>query len=120
MRKKLLVIEDDPDILELLKIVFRDTGYDVIFSDTELGTDYIRVLHPDLILLDVRLKGSPRSGIQICKDLKSDPKTEKLPVILCSGEYNLPDIAKNCNADMYLAKPYDTIDLMFQVNKYLS
>ena len=120
MKKKLLVIEDDPDLLELLKIVFRDSGYDVIFSHAELETDYIHVLHPDLILLDVRLKESSRSGSQICRELKSDPKTEKVPVILCSGEYNLPDIAKNCNADMYLAKPYDTIDLLFQVNKYLS
>lgn len=120
MGKKILVIEDDPDLLELLKIVFRDTGYDVIFSSLELETDYIHILHPDLILLDVRLKGSLRSGSQICQELKSNPKTDKLQVILCSGEYNLPEIARECNADMYLAKPYDTLNLLAQINKHLS
>ncbi|TDE17281.1 response regulator [Dyadobacter psychrotolerans] len=120
MKKKLLIIEDDSDIIELLKIVFRDSGHDVIFSQFDLGDDYIHVLHPDLILLDVRLKGSSRSGSQICTELKSNPETARLPVILCSGEYNIADIARSCNADTYLAKPYNIINLLFQVNKFLS
>ncbi|MCE6992968.1 two-component system response regulator [Dyadobacter sp. CY323] len=120
MRKKILIIEDDPDILELLRIVFRDSGYDVIFSPVELDTGYIQVLHPDLILLDVRLKDSSRSGAQICSDLKSNPDTEMTPVILCSAEYDLPEIASRCHADMYLAKPYNIVSLLSQVNKYLS
>ena len=120
MSKKILIIEDDSDMLELLKIVFRDSGFDVIFSKTQLDTDYIQVIHPDLILLDVRLKGSSRSGFDICKDLKANPQMGSVPVILCSGEYNLPEIAQECHADMYIQKPYDVISLMLQVNKYLS
>jgi len=120
MRKRILIIEDEPDMLELLKIVFRDSGYDVIFSETGLDTDYIQVLHPDLILLDVRLKGSSRSGFDICKDLKTNPETVMVPVILCSGEYNLPEIARECRADMYIPKPYNILSLLFQVNKFLS
>ncbi|OJV19782.1 MAG: response regulator [Dyadobacter sp. 50-39] len=120
MKKRILIIDDDHDILELLRIAFRDSGHEVIFSRTAPDVNYISVLHPDLILLDVRINGFPRKGAEICKELKADSKTEKLPVILCSGEYNLRKIAAECNADMYLAKPYDMISLLSQVNTYLS
>ncbi|KAA6439775.1 response regulator [Dyadobacter flavalbus] len=119
MKKRILIIEDDQDILELLKIVFRDSGHEAIFSQTALDKDHISVLHPDLILLDVRIKGAAK-GAELCKELKADPKNEKLPIVLCSGEYNLPKIARECNADMYLTKPYDMMVLLFQVNRYLS
>ncbi|MCF2446999.1 response regulator [Dyadobacter sp. CY345] len=118
--KRILVIDDDRDILELLKIVFRDTGHDVIFSETELGTNDIYLLHPDLILMDVRIKGASRSGADICKELKTNLKTRNFPVVLCSGEYNLPDIAKACEADRYLAKPYNLNSLLTQVNRFIS
>ncbi|SEJ40479.1 Response regulator receiver domain-containing protein [Dyadobacter koreensis] len=118
--KKILVIDDDRDILELLKIVFRDSGHEVIFSETEMGTNDIYVLHPDLILLDVRIKGSSKSGAEICRELKADTKTRNFPVVLCSGEYNLHDIARECEADVYLAKPYNLTSLLTQVNRFIS
>jgi len=118
--KRILVIDDDRDILELLKIVFRDSGHEVIFSETEMGSNDIYVLHPDLILLDVRIKGSSRSGAEICKELKADTKTRNFPVVLCSGEYNLRDIARACEADQYLAKPYDVTSLLTHVNQFIS
>jgi two-component system response regulator VicR len=120
VKKKILVIEDDEDILELLKIVFRDSGYDMIFSNIDLDTDYISVLHPDLVLLDVRIKGASRDGAQICREIKSSPLLKELPVILCSAEYNLAEIAQECEADMYISKPYDFLGLLSQVNRFLS
>jgi len=118
--KRILVIEDDEDILELLKIVFRDSGYDMIFSNIDLDTDYINILHPDLVLLDVRLKGASRNGAEICREIKASPLLNKLPVILCSAEYNLAEIAQECHADTYISKPYNFIDLLSQVNRFLS
>jgi two-component system response regulator VicR len=118
--KRILVIEDDEDILELLKIVFRDSGYDMIFSNTDMDTDYIRVLHPDLVLLDVRLKGASRDGAEICREIKASPAFNSVPVILCSGEYNLAEIARDCHADMYISKPYNFLNLLSQVNRFLS
>lgn len=120
MKKRVLVIDDDRDIVELLKIVFRDSGHEVLFSQIALDLQEINVLHPDLVLLDVRIKGFSRTGADICKELKTHPETKELPVILCSGEYNLAEIARQCMADMYLPKPYDIMGLLFQVNKYLS
>ncbi|MHA4741312.1 response regulator [Dyadobacter sp. MSC1_007] len=119
MKKRVLIIEDDHDLLELLRIVFRDSGYEVVFSPNLLDTDYINVLHPDLILLDVRIAGSSKSGVDLCKELKTHPDFEKLPIILCSGEHNLPELARKSHADMYLTKPYDLAVLLSHVNKYL-
>jgi two-component system response regulator VicR len=104
----------DNDILEQVAAILK------IPAETALDTNYISVLHPDLILLDVRINGAARKGAEICKELKADPKNEKLSIVLCSGEYNLPEIAQECHADMYLAKPYDMISLLSQVNRYLS
>ena len=120
MKKRVLVIDDDRDIVELLKIVFRDSGHEVLFSQIALDLQEINVIHPDLVLLDVRIKGFSRTGADICKELKTHPETKELPVILCSGEYNLAEIARQCKANMYLPKPYDIMGLLFQVNKYLS
>ena len=120
MAKRILIIDDDHDLLELLKIVFRDSGHEIIYSQIAPDANYINILHPDLILMDVRINGLPRKGAQLCWELKANSKTEKLPVILCSGEYNLGEIARSCNADMYLPKPYDMLSLLSQVNRYLS
>lgn len=117
--KKILIVEDDDDMLELLSIVFRDSGYDVTFSGRSLEIGTIIALQPDLIILDVRLKGSPVSGSDLCREVKSNPQTKVIPVILASGEYNLAKIAKECNADTFLAKPYDMLGLLLTVDKYL-
>jgi DNA-binding response OmpR family regulator len=118
--RKILIVEDDNDMLELLKIVFRGSAYDVVFSSIVLENDAIKTVRPDLILLDVRLKGSAKSGADICRELKASPDTQMFPVILVSGEYNLAQIARESNADMYLAKPYDMLSLLLKIEKYLA
>jgi two-component system response regulator VicR len=118
--RRILIVEDDSDMLELLSIVFRESGYDVTFSAIALDLDDIRVLRPDLVILDVRLKSPQRSGAHICKELKSSQDTQIIPVILVSGEYNLAELAKECSADMFLAKPYDMRNLLVAVERYLS
>lgn len=58
MVKRILIIEDDLDILEILDIIFLDEGYDIISHRKGLSADEIGLLHPDLLLLDVRISGS--------------------------------------------------------------
>ena len=116
---KILIVEDDADMIELLRIVFRSSGYDVTFSSMAPDVDHIIELRAELIVLDVRLKGSPISGADLCKRLKSNPNTKQIPVILASAEYNLAEIAKDCNADLFLAKPYDMLSLLLSINRFL-
>lgn len=118
--KKILIIDDDEDILEMLNIVFQDSGYEVILSRVGLEADFVSVLHPDLVLLDVRIVGSPRTGVDICKDLKANALTKDLPVILFSAEPDLHTLAVACEADSYIAKPFGIDNLLTHVRKQLS
>jgi len=115
MAKRILVIDDEEDILELLDFIFRENGFEVVLSTTGEASEHIREIQPDLVLLDVRIAGSPKSGPDICKEIKSLVETSHLPVMLLSGEPDLQIIARECGADAYLAKPFDIADLLAQV-----
>lgn len=119
MAKKILIIDDDEDILEILEIVFQDSGFEVILSRVGLDVDFISVLHPDIILLDVRIAGSQKKGTEICKDIKANHKTRHLPVFLFSAEPDLPDMAIACEADSYISKPFAIDSLVAKVSEQL-
>jgi two-component system response regulator VicR len=120
MAKRILVIDDDEDILEILNIIFQENGYDIVISSTGEAAEHIRVIQPDIVLLDVRIVGSAKSGPEICKEIKSQLETRHLPVMLVSGETDLAMIAQECGADSFMAKPFDIFELLSQVKEYLS
>jgi DNA-binding response OmpR family regulator len=102
---KILVVEDNLDIKELLDYILGDDGHETVSClDGSLLTDLDRI-EPDLILLDDKL--ATVWGSDLCIRLKTDHKTKNIPVILISAMPNLPDIARNCLADAYLEKPFD-------------
>jgi len=113
MAKRILIIEDDPDILEILDIVFQDEGYDIISSRNGMSADEIEIVHPDLVLLDVRISGFEKTGAQICEELKA--LTNSLPVLLLSAESNLNHIATQCGADGHMTKPFEIAGLVKKV-----
>src|SRR5258708_3742112 len=65
MKKRMLVIDDDEDILTILNIIFQEEDYEVVLSNTGEAANHLHVIHPDLILLDVRIIGSAKSGPEI-------------------------------------------------------
>lgn len=119
MAKRVLVIDDDEDILEILNIVFQENGYEIVLSNTGEAAEHIRVIHPDIVLLDVRIVGSVKSGPEICKEIKSQLETRHLPVMLVSAESDLAILAQECGADSYVAKPFDIFDLLSQVKEFV-
>ncbi len=120
MAKRVLVIDDDEDILEILNVIFQESGYEIVISNTGEAAEHIRIIQPDIVLLDVRIIGSAKSGPEICKEIKSQLETRHLPVMLVSGESDLAIIAQECGADSYVAKPFDIFDLLSKVEDYLS
>lgn len=119
MTKRILIIDDDKDMLEMLSIVFQNSDFEVVLSTTGMGYTQIQLLKPDLILLDVNIQGYETTGDLICKEIKEHPGTEHLPVILISGEYNLASIAEHCHADAYFSKPFDINLLKIKVTSKL-
>ena len=120
MAKRILIIEDDLDILEILDIILLDEGYEVIPISKGLSAPEIELLHPDLILLDFRIRGYDKTGAQICRELKSSATTSDTPVLLISAESNLNLIADGCGADGYVSKPFDLLSLVNKVSDMLS
>ena len=117
MPKKILVIEDDNDILDMMQYILEDEGFEVLASNKiELLTSIIKI-QPDLILLDDRMPED--SGHNLCTNIKANPETAAIPVILISSTPNLSQVAKNCTADTYLTKPFDLYELVELVNSYV-
>jgi len=120
MAKRILVIDDDEDILEILNVIFQENGYETVMANTSEAAEHIRVIQPDIVLLDVRIVGSAKSGPEICKEIKSQLETRHLPVMLVSGETDLAVLAQECGADSYIAKPFDIFYLLSHVKEFLS
>ena len=106
-REKILVVEDEEDILELIKYNLTKEGYQVTaVASGELAIDAARRVVPDLILLDIMLPGM--DGLEVCRMLKRDPVTEKIPVVMLTAKGEESDIVTGLEigADDYLPKPF--------------
>lgn len=115
-KKRIIIIEDDLNILEAMQMILEDEGYEVV-GLTNGRNLKIDGSMPDLMLLDVFLPDV--SGEEIAIRLKSEAKTRSLPIILISGNNNLREIAKRTRADGYLEKPFELTDVVRLVEKYL-
>lgn len=115
MLKKILIIEDDLDILTILNYILLREGYEVVLSADGGACAHLLEIRPDMILMDVRLKQPGENGDMICLRLKSDPETCCFPVVLLSAEDNLPAISKACGADGFLSKPFNVAALTQKV-----
>ena len=120
MSKKILIIDDDPDILEILSLLLLDNGYKVrALSCGDTVFDDIKDFQPDLILMDVMLAGM--DGRAICKSIKENHLTYFLPVILISGTHDLAQSLHLPGApNDYVAKPFDIDHLLQVVRKQLA
>ncbi|HEX3386106.1 MAG TPA: response regulator, partial [Mucilaginibacter sp.] len=103
--KTALVIDDEPELLELLHYYFSQLNYDVISFPDVVTTETVESISPDIIVLDNNL--GKKSGATLCLELKNNSKTQHIPVILISGYEGLQKIAKDSHADAHIEKPFD-------------
>jgi CheY-like chemotaxis protein len=121
MKPQVLIVDDEPDILELAKIAVESGGYSVITAISgEQALQLIPKAKPDIILLDVVLPGV--SGLEVCRRLKKDPITRFIKIILFTALGTEVDmmLEKNSKADGYIAKPFSNKNLLAMVNKLLN
>ena len=117
--KKILVVDDDPDILDALRFMLEDAGYRV--TTTEKG-EYAENLHdtngglPDVILLDVLLSG--KDGRLICRKLKSQEETKYIPIIMMSAHNNARQSVASVGADDFIAKPFEAYELLEKIARW--
>lgn len=120
MMKRILIIDDDEDILEIFNLIFQDAGYNVVISNNGETAEHVREIGPDLVILDIRITGSAKDGGQICTEIKEKFKNARLPVILISGETNISNIAAKCGADGFIEKPFDIEQLLAYIKQLLA
>jgi DNA-binding response OmpR family regulator len=116
-KNTIVVADDDPSILEAMKMILEIHNYNVItIGDGEVLAK-LAVIQPKLLFLDICMSGV--DGRDICKSLKTTDATKDIPVVMISASCDLEEVVKGTGADDYLAKPFELRDLISKVNKYL-
>lgn len=117
MSKKVLICDDDLDILEVTKIILQMKGFSV---ETRINCNHIfetvEEIKPDVILMDLWI---PEIGGEAATSLlKNSEKTKGIPIILFSANNNLEKIAQSCGANHFLSKPFDINELEAVLEKF--
>lgn len=120
MTKKILIVDDNDLIVEVMSYILANNGYEVSsLSSGEEVINEVNNIHPDLLILDAMLPGM--DGRDICKVLKMDKQTHDMPVIMCSAN---EEVAKSLNQtgapDDFLSKPFDMSTLLYKVEHQLA
>jgi DNA-binding response OmpR family regulator len=121
MVKKLLLIEDDAVSRRLMELILNKEGFQVITASNGLeGLRKARFESPDLLILDVMLPGL--DGFEVCHRLRSDPATEKMPVLILSakGQESDRNAALQVGGNAFLPKPIDRMVLLNKVAELLN
>lgn len=118
--KKILIVDDEADIIEILQFVLEAQGYECVTAmDGETGLNLAREINPDLIILDVMM---PRiNGYKISRLLKFDAKYKNIPILMVTARSQEEDklIGEETGADEYITKPFDLDEVVKIVQKYL-
>lgn len=117
--RRILVVDDDKDILEIIEFILDDSGYVVeTLADGHLLFDRIRSCRPDLIILDIMLGNM--DGRELCRDIKTNLDTHNIPVIMISASHALTDInSPKGKPDDFIAKPFDIDSLLSCVQRQI-
>ncbi len=120
MRQKILVVDDEPDIVELVSFNLRAEGYDVVTATSgPEALDQARATLPDLIVLDLMLP--ELDGLAVCEILRRLPSTSLIPIIMLTAWKSEISrlIGLDAGAKDYITKPFSPRDLVARVNRAL-
>ena len=120
MGKKILIVDDEPNIVISLEFLMQQGGYDIeIARDGQEALNKLSSFHPDLVLLDVMLPYM--DGFEICQAIRQKPDWNHIKVILLTAKGREVDITKGTalGADAYVTKPFATRELVDKVHEML-
>ncbi|ACQ79500.1 two component transcriptional regulator, winged helix family [Beutenbergia cavernae DSM 12333] len=117
MNAKILVVDDDPAISEMIGIVLESDDFDAVFCDDgALAVERFREEKPDLVLLDLMLPG--KDGIEVCREIR---RTSGVPIVMLTAKSDTVDVVRGleAGADDYIAKPFKPKELVARVRARL-
>ncbi|MCX5777484.1 MAG: response regulator [Candidatus Firestonebacteria bacterium] len=121
MIKKILIMDDEPDVRKMVTGRLKKAGFDVIeAANGERGLEMLLSEKPDMVLLDLAMPGL--DGAAVCRRIKADNATKNIPVMLFTASIIKPisESAKEMGADDYIAKPFDSKELLEKIRMLLS
>ena len=119
-KPRILVVDDEPDAVELVEFNLKNSGYDVVTAaDGEEALEKARALIPDLIILDLMLPEV--DGMEVCKILRRDQRTSAIPIIMLTAKAAEIDrvLGLELGADDYVTKPFSPRELILRVKRLL-
>ncbi len=120
MKPKILVVDDEPDAVEMIEFNLKSNGYDVVTAaDGEEALTKARAVLPSLIILDLMLPEV--DGMEVCKILRRDPRTSGIPIIMLTAKAAEIDrvLGLELGADDYVTKPFSLRELVLRVKRLL-
>jgi CheY-like chemotaxis protein len=116
--KKIMVVDDEKDLLAAVKGVLKKAGYDVaVTTSCKEGADILHTFKPNLIFIDINV-GS-EDGREMCKQIKSLAEHKHIPIVLISANDDALETYKQYNADSYLKKPFQPLQILNIAASYL-
>ena len=113
-KNKILIIDDDADIGNILKTILEYKGYTVLLLKSAVNClDYLRSNRVGLIIMDLLISGV--YGVDVCKELKDDPLLSSIPVIMMSAHPDAKRICMEAGTNDFIAKPFDMAELLGKV-----
>jgi DNA-binding response OmpR family regulator len=115
---RILVLDDDPDIGIMIKIMLEYKGYSVILTDrADKAADIIRTDDINLLIMDLLLSGV--NGTDVCTGLKQNSLTSSIPIMMISAHPNAKQICMDAGADDFISKPFDMQDLIGKIDQLI-
>jgi len=115
---RILILDDDPDIGIMIKIMLEYKGYSVILIDrADKAADIIRTDDIKLLIMDMLLSGV--NGTDVCTELKQNPLTSSIPIMMISAHPNAKQICIDAGADDFISKPFDMQDLIGKIDRLI-
>ncbi|RZJ81566.1 MAG: response regulator [Flavobacterium sp.] len=115
--KKIAVLDDDLVVLEILEVALGNLYEVKLFDHPNKLNDYLETEHPDLIVMDYLLH--EKNGDLMSKQIKENPITNHIPIIMFSASILKPEIIENSKCDAYIAKPFDLTELENTIAQHL-
>jgi DNA-binding response OmpR family regulator len=120
MDKKILIVDDEPNIVISLEYLMKKEGFEVaVANDGDAALAMVAEFRPDLVLLDVMMP--KKSGYEVCQQMRADPSLAGIKVLMLTAKGRESEVAKGIalGADAYVTKPFSTKDLVARVKAML-
>ncbi len=116
--RKVLIVDDEPNIVTALEFLFRRRGYDVrLATNGAEALEQVDAFGPDVVLLDVMMP--VKSGYEVCQKMRERPELARIKIVMLSAKGSEAEISKGMSlgADLYITKPFSTQELVATIDR---